>query len=598
MFRRSLVNLFLVFTILLTLGVGAVSGAPPAQEGMIYTVKLGDNLWTLAEKYLGSGPAYWAIVGATNAKHGEDATFAYIENPDLIHPGWKLFIPSAEEAEKYIELAKAPTPAAPTTFRIAVGIDPDTLDPALFTTTTVANMVEYIAETMIVTDKEGNPQPQLVTDWEISEDSLEYTLYLRKGVTFHDGTVMDAEAVKWNLERILDPDVPVAIRAPFTAIERVEVVDDYTIKLHLSRVFAPLISAFALETAAIISPASIDLEGNSYENVTRPVGTGPYVFKERVKGERIVVTRYENYWGEQPYYDEVVFRIVPEAATRESLLLAGQVDMIILPPISDLPALQQNPDVEVLLAPSDRTIFIAMNCTDEVLSDVRVRQALNYAVDKQEIIDSVLFGAAEPIDAPMAPSLFGYCPQTPYEYNPEKARALLAEAGVGEIELNFIAPTGRYVQDFQAAQAVAGYLSEVGIKTTVQTMDWPSYVATILTPAEETTVDLHFLGWAPSYLDAAQQMVQFDSSQHPPNGLATTFYSNPEVDKLINAAGQETDPEKRQELYCKAAGIIWEEAPWIFLWVQRFPIIYRSAITNIDYHPTEKFAAIYARPKD
>lgn len=504
--------------------------------------------------------------------------------------------PAAEQPVAATEPTKAPEKQGPTTFRIAVGIDPDTLDPALFTTTTVANIVEYMAETLVATDKDGNVLPQLATSWEISDDSLEYTFHLREGVSFHDGTSMDAEAVKWNLDRVLDPNVKTAIRSPFTSIEEVEAVDEHTVKLHLSQPFAPLLSSFALETSAIVSPASVDVEGNSYDNITQPVGTGPYVFKERVKGERIAVTRNEDYWGEQPYYDEVVFRVVPEAATRESLLLAGQVDLIILPPISDVPALQQNSDVKVLLAPSDRTIFIAMNNNDEVLSDVRVRQALNYAVNKQEIIDSVLFGAAEALDAPMASSLFGYCAQQPYEYNPEKAKNLLADAGAENIELNFISPTGRYVQDFQASQAIAGYLSEVGIKSTVSTMDWPSYVGAILTPPDENTQDLHLLGWAPSYLDAAQQMVQFDSSQAPPNGLATSFYSNPQVDELIDAAGRETDPAKRKDLYCQASGIIWEEAPWIFLWVQRFPIVYRSDIANVDSHPTEKFAAIYARP--
>ena len=594
---KKLLNLWLVIMMLAVL-VPTTLAAPPAQEGQDYIVVADDWLSKLADKYLGNPLAYPAIVEFTNQKHAEDASYAEITNPDLIEVGWKVYIPSAEEAAEFVAAAPAAPPAAPTTFRIAVGIDPDTLDPAQYTTTTVINMVEYMAETLIVTDKDGNPIPQLLTKWEISDDSLEYTFYLRKGVTFHDGTVMDAEAVKWNLDRILDPDVQVAIRGPFTAIEEVEVVDEYTIKLHLSQPFAPMISAFSLGTASIVSPASVDLEGNSYENIAQPVGTGPYIFKERVKGERIVVTRNENYWGEQPYYDEVVFRIVPEAATRESLLLAGQVDLIILPPISDLPALQQNPDVEVLLAPSDRTIFIAINTTDEVLSDVRVRQALNYAVDKQAIIDSVLFGAAEPMDAPMAPALFGYCPQTSYEYNPEKAKELLAEAGAEGIELDFISPTGRYVQDFQASQAIAGYLSEVGVKASVSTMDWPSYIAAITTPPEENTQDLHFLGWAPAYLDSAQQMLQFDSSQAPPNGLETSFYSNSEVDDLLSAAGQETDPEARKDLYCQAAEIIWNEAPWIFLWAQRFPIIYRSDITNVDYHPTEKFYAIYARPAE
>ncbi len=504
----------------------------------------------------------------------------------------------AAEAPSAAEEEATPTPAEAKTFRIAVGIDPDTLDPALGTTTTVSNIVDYMVETLVVTDKDGNPQPKLATGWEVAEDGLEYTFYIRQGVTFHDGTVLNAEVVKWNLDRILDPNVKVPIRSPFAAIEEVEIVDDYTIKLHLSRPYAPLISAFSLGNAGIISPDSVNAEGNTYENVTRPVGTGPYIFKERVKGERIVVTRFEDYWGEKPYYDEVVFRVVPEAATRESLLLAGQVDLIILPPISDLPALQQNPDVKVLLAPSDRTIFISINNTHEPLNDVRVRQALNYAVNKEEIIESVLFGAAELLDAPMASNLFGYCPQKPYEYDPEKAKALLAEAGVESLELNFIAPTGRYVQDFQAAQAIAGFLSEVGIKAPVSTMDWPSYVAAILTPPEENNIDLHFLGWAPSYLDAAQQMVQFYSPEHPPNGLATSFYGNPEVDKLIEAAAQESDPEKRKDLYCQASEIIWNEAPWIFLWVQRFPIVYRADLTGVDYHPTEKFYAIYARPAE
>ncbi|MCD6289935.1 MAG: ABC transporter substrate-binding protein [Anaerolineae bacterium] len=505
--------------------------------------------------------------------------------------------PSKPSAQK--EAKATPAPAAKAeTFRIAVGIDPDTLDPALSTTTTVSNIIEYMVETLVVTDKDGNVQPKLATSWEVSDDGLEYTLHLRKGVTFHDGTPMNAEAVKWNLDRMLDPKVKMPMRSTFAAIKKVEAVDEYTIKIYLSQPFAPLISSLSLENAGIISPKSVNMEGNSYESVTRPVGTGPYIFEERVKGERIEITRNPNYWGEKPYYDKVVFRVVPEAATRESLLLAGQVDLIILPPISDLPALQKNSDVKVLLAPSDRTIFIAINTLHKPLDDVRVRQALNYAVDKQEIIKGVLFGAAEPLDAPMAPNLFGYCKLQPYEYNPDKAKALLAEAGVKDLQLNFIAPTGRYVQDFQAAQAISNYLNEIGIKAPVSTMDWPSYVAAIMTPPDKNTIDLHFLGWAPDYLDAAQQMMQFYSPESPPNGLETSFYKNPKVDELIEAAGKETNPDKRKDLYCQASRLIWEDAPWIFLWVQRFPIVYRANIAGVDYHPTEKFSAIYAHPAE
>ena len=488
-------------------------------------------------------------------------------------------------------------PMVASTFRIAVGIDPDTLDPAQMTTTTVANMVDYVVESLVTIDQEGKVIPQLAESWEVSGDGLAVTFKLREGVFFHDGTPFDAETVKWNIERILDPQVRVPLRAPFAVIDKVEVVDPLTVKLVLKKPSPPLVAALTMTTAGMISPASIGKLGNEYTNITHPVGTGPYKFVEYVKGQRLVVAKFENYWGRKPFYDEVVFKIVPEAVTRESLLLAGQVDMVILPPVADVPALERNPRVKVLLAPSDRTIFIAINNQRPPFDDVRVRQALNYAVDKEAIIKGVLFGAADPMDAPMAPSLFGYCPIGGYEYNPDKARELLREAGVAHgTKVELLTPTGRYLQDFQASQAIAGYLREVGLDVTVRTMDWPSYVATIIKPLEENEAQLHYLGWAPSYLDAAQQMRQFQSSQWPPNGLATTFYKNPEVDRLIEAANSEVDPEKRAELYCEASKLIWEDAPWIFLWVQRFPIVYSSKVTNISYLPNEKFYAVYAEP--
>jgi len=483
------------------------------------------------------------------------------------------------------------------TFKIAVGIDPDTLDPAKMTTTTVSNMVDYMVEALVDIDIEGKVVPKLAKAWEVSDDGLSVTLKLRSGVVFHDGTPCDASAVKWNLDRLLDPNIRVPMRAPFTPIERVEVVDSLTIKLVLKHPAPALVAALTMTTAGIVSPASIGKYGNTYDNIVHPVGTGPYKFAEYVKGQRLMVERFEDYWGKKPYYDEVIFRIVPEAVTRESLLLAGQVDMVILPPVADIPALKNNPRVKVLLAPSDRTIFIAINNLRSPFDDVRVRQALNYAVDKEAIIKGILFGAADPMDAPMAPSLFGYCSIGGYEYDPDKARALLREAGVAPgTKVELLTPTGRYLQDFQASQAIAGYLRDVGLDISVRTMDWPSYVATILKPPGENTTQLHYLGWAPSYLDATQQMLQFHSSQWPRNGLATSFYKNPKVDELIEAADREVDPGRRAALYCEAAKLIWNDAPWIFLWVQRFPIVHSAKVTNVTYRPNEKFYAIYAEP--
>jgi peptide/nickel transport system substrate-binding protein len=483
------------------------------------------------------------------------------------------------------------------TFRIAIGIDPDTLDPAQMTTTTVANVVDYVVETLTFLDQKGELKPMLAESWTLSPDGTQYTIKLRKGVTFHDGTPFDSKAVKWNLDRIKDTTVRVPIRAPYP-LKEIEAVDATTVKVTLTRPSAPFVMALSWTTAGMVSPAAADKQGNEYKNIVHPVGTGPYAFKERKKGETVTVTLNDKYWGKKPHYDTVVFRVVPEAATRESLILAGQVDLMVLPPIADVPALQKNQAVKVLLAPSDRTIFVGLNTTKPHLGDVRVRQAINHAVDKQAIIQNVLFGAADQMDAPMAPSLFGYCKVGTYEFNQAKAKQLLAEAGVKPgTKIPFHHPTGRYVQDKEVAQAVAGYLREVGLETELLTVDWPSYVAIVNKgPADQTIHHLGFLGWAPAFLDAAQQVLQFWTEYHPPKGLATTFYSNKQVDELVLAADKESNPDKRKAMYCDLAKKVWADAPWLFLYVQRFPIVHSSKVTDVGSIPNEKFYAVYARP--
>ncbi|MBX6351288.1 MAG: ABC transporter substrate-binding protein [Clostridia bacterium] len=505
--------------------------------------------------------------------------------------------PASEATSEASEGGAAGQISPDATLTVAVGVDPDSLDPVQQTTTTVSNIVDSAVETLVTVDQDGKLTPLLAESWDVSPDGLTVTFHLRSGVSFQDGEPFDAQAVKKNFERLLDPNVKVPQRAPFTVIQSVEAPDDSTVVLHLSHTSPALVSALTATTAGILAPDSWTQHGNSYENIVFPVGTGPFAFKEYVKGDHVSFDRYDGYWGEKPYYAHLTFKIVPEAATRETMLLAGQADVIILPPISDLAALEQNPQVKVLVAPSDRTIFIALNTQSPKLKDPRVRQALNYAVDKDSIIKNVLFGAATKLDAPSAPSLFGYCPVSdPYDYDPAKAKELLSEAGVSNLSLKFIAPTGRYVQDFQAAQAIAGNLAAIGVDANPETMDWPTYIATITRPLAQNDLDMHFLGWAPSYLDASQQMVQFEKSQWPPNGLATSFYTNPDVEALVAQADQEVDQQKRADLYCQAMQKIWDDAPWIFLWTQNFPIVYSASVTNVGYLPIEKFVVLHARP--
>jgi peptide/nickel transport system substrate-binding protein len=502
--------------------------------------------------------------------------------------------------------------AAPTGITIAVGIDADTLDPEGQTTTTVANMVDYMFDSLVWPNDErsgvqpGQPQytkivPQLATSWTVSADGLTYTFKLRHGVKFQDGTDFNADAVKFNVERWLDPSVRNPNRYYFEDIDasRIDTPDPYTVVLHLKRPSPTLIERMASGVGEILSPAAVKKIGNDKIPLgPTDAGTGPYMFKEWVHGDHITLVRNPNYWGRKPYFDTVTFRVVPNAGTRETMLRAGDVQMAFEPPAADIPRLKQDKSLTVVEGPSDRDVFIGLNNLYGPLKDVRVRRALNYAVNKQAIIQSILFGLAHVLESPTTPFLFGYTKVQAggWPFNPTMAKQLLTEAGYPNgFTVSFRTPTGRYIQDYQFAQAVAAQLANVGIKTQIQTTDWPTYIKWVTTPAEQSPLQIFVLGWATQYLDADGELYgQFYSGQWPPHGLASSFYKDPKVDNLLASAQTTSDPQKRLAMYKEAQDLIWKDAPWIFLWSQDFYVVTNSHLQGVTTTPNEKWAGIYA----
>jgi ABC-type transport system substrate-binding protein len=491
------------------------------------------------------------------------------------------------------------------TLRVAIGIDPDTLDPAAQTTTTSSQIVDMMAETLVTVDEKGAIKPLLATRWDPSSDGMSWTFTLRQGVKFQDGTPFNAQAVKYSIDRLLSPNTFRALPGILggkTGIDKVDVIDDGHVKFTLKTRLAPFVAAMTQTGAAIISPASVNVAPNKPEQVTQPVGTGPYKFKERVAGDHVTLTINKDYWGSQkPNYDTQIIKVVPEAASREAQVKSGGVDVINLPPANDIPQLQNDPNVKVIFGPSDRTIQVIINTQDfnqPLLNKPEVRQALNYAVDKDAIIKNVLFGAANTIDAPMSKTLFGYCSVGSYKYDVAKARSLLQSSGASGMSVKLVAPTGRYVQDIQVANAVAGYLRDAGLKVDgPSTTDWPTYIVTYTQqPPAAAKTDLSLLGWAPQYLDAQAQFEQFYSARIPPNGQETSYYKNPQVDALIEKANAGTDPEQRKKDYCDAAKMVWTDAPWIFLYNQKYPLATSSKVTGVYGLPNEKFVTTWASP--
>ncbi len=537
------------------------------------------------------------VLGLALSACQPEATETPQEEPAVQEAPTEAGVPVAEEepTEAEAPVAEEETSAEPSRLSIAIATNIDSFDPHLTSSFAVANVVDYMVETLVKADVNGDIVPGLAKTWEASEDGLVYTLHLQEGVSFSDGTPFNAEAVKYNIERFLDEQLQ-NTKNPYNKIINVEAVDETTVKFYLEKPSSEILPALSNTNIGMISPASVPKDTETYLTIgtTAPIGTGPYVLKEYVTDSRVVVERNLAYWGVAPYYDEIEFQIVPEAATRESLLLSGQVDLAVLPPITDLPALDANPDVVVIRGNTARIIFIGLNTQSEYLSDVRVRQALNYAIDKEAIVNNILLGNAVPVVSPMPESFFGFCQTEPqYTYDPDKARELLADAGVpAEFTLKFIAPTGRYAQDFQVAEAISGFLAEVGITAIPETADWATYMSWVLVGPEEADRDMYVLGWAGGYPHGSHTMSILTADTFFNRG----YYNNPEVDALAAAADSAITTEDSADLYCQANQIIWDDAPWIFLYQQGYPVIHSSQITGITVLPSEKFDTSAAMP--
>jgi peptide/nickel transport system substrate-binding protein len=477
---------------------------------------------------------------------------------------------------------------------IGIGIDADTLNPQEQTTTLMQNMCDLIYGSCLYQDPEGKLHPRLVTKYEVSKDGLTYTLHLRKGVKFSDGTAFDADAVKLTWDRIMDPKMRVPLRFAVSMVKECLKIDDHTVQLKLKYPFTPLAPSLSMSLVAPISPAAIEKYGEDVRQ--NPVGAGPYVLEEWVKGDRIVMVRNQDYWGEKPTVEKITWKIVPEAATREAMLRAGQIHVCYKPLPSNVAALKADPNITVEMPLDTRTIFMGLNCQKGITQNKKVRQAFNYAVDKKAIVKKILFDTAEPMDGPVSPKVFGYVRmEKQYDYDPDKAKQLLEEAGFDfSRTVSMRTPNGRYLFDKQVSEAVQAYLQAIGVKAELRVYDWPTYVAGLLKPIEESELEVFLLGWGPLILDADMGLYgQFHSSVNPPKGLGAAFYSNPEYDKAVEATRLEQDPQKRMALFKKASEIVWDDCPWIWLHVEKFVIAYSSNINGMVVTPTEKFFPTY-----
>ena len=476
--------------------------------------------------------------------------------------------------------------------RVAFGADPESLDPFYAQSSPAAMVMVHMMETLFEMKPNGDIVPLLAEDYDVSDDGLTYDLYLREDVEFHDGTPFNAEAVKFNLDRLIEGGAVYSFL--IDRITNIEVIDEYTVRLQTDEPFAPILAHLSHDFISMISPAAVEEYGDDVGS--NPVGTGPYIFQEWSRGEEIVMTKNEDYWGENAIIDTFKVLVVPEEATRVVMLETGEAHAIMNVPARDVPRLNENPELTIENVPSLRTLYIGLHNQREPFDDVRVRKAANYAVDSEAIVENIIAGAGRPSDAPISPDIFGHSSQEIYQYNPDRARELLAEAGYEDgIDVEFYYPTGRYPMDETISQAVQSQLAAVGINAEMTTMEWATYLELLGRAPEEVEHDMYFLGWGTVTGDADYGLYAlFNSNEMAPNGNNWHFGDNPEVDRLLEDARVNPDPEAREELYADAIELIWDDAQWIFLHSISQLNGVRNEVEGLIHHPREHIEVMEA----
>ena len=435
-------------------------------------------------------------------------------------------------------------------------------------------------------------EPALATDWTISDDGLEYIFNLRDGVTFHDGTPFNAEAVKFNFDRMLDESHPFASTGPFplafffSSIDNVEVVDDLTVKFTLNEAFAPLMSNLASPSGLIVSPAAVEQHGADYGR--NPVGTGPFKFEEWQSNTRVVVSRNEDYWDGPAPLEAVIFRPIVDANTRVAEMLSGGIDVLLETPPDNVAQFRDDPSFQLKEAVGPHVWYVMLNAKEGPFADKLVRQAVNYAVNKDSLVTDVLQGTADVSAGPIPPAFnWAYNEDVePYPYDPDRARELLAEAGAEGASLTFLVTEGGsgMLDPVPMGTAIQADLAAVGLDVEIKTYEWNTFLSEV-NPGLEGKADMAEMAWMTTDPDTLPFLTLRTAAFPDQGGFNSSYYSNPEVDALLDQARVSTDPEERGELYRQVQALVHEDAPWLFVANWKQNAVVTSAVDQFELQP-------------
>lgn len=439
---------------------------------------------------------------------------------------------------------------------------------------------------LVEADENMQIHPGLAESWkQLDDKTMQFNL--RKGIKFHNGDDFTAEDVKFSFERMMNSPRIAFVLPP---IERIDIVDDYTVNIVTKTPFGPLLAHLSHPALGMVSKKLLTENPEALKE--KPIGTGSYKFKEWIYGDKLVLEKNEDFYDKNERgLKYIIFKNVVEASNRAIGLETGEID--IATPISsvDEENIKNNPKLQLLTKPSISYTYIGMNMTKAPLNDIRVRKAINYAIDKQAIIDVILNGNGKIATSPIAPGVFGFTDKTKnYEYNVEKAKELMKEAGYENgFTTSILVFSGE--ANTQTAEIVQAYLKEIGIDLKIEIVEVSAYW-----DMTERGVHNLFLGsWGVVTGDADYGLYAMYHSSAKGGAGNRDFYENEKVDELLDKAKTEIDPETRKKLYEEAQILIVNDAPDVMLYNRNLTVGAQKYIKGLGIHPVTlyNFATVY-----
>lgn len=478
---------------------------------------------------------------------------------------------------------------------IAIEGSVSSMDPMNIPDTNAISATRGVYETLVKFDEKNELTGGLAESWEVSDDSLVYTFHLREGIKFHDGTDFNAAAVEANYERVMNPDNNLSQRRRFVIakddgsetmrIESVKATDEKTVVFTLTEQWSPFINR--MTQFCIISPAALEKYGNDI--MYNACGTGPYTIVEWEEGDHTAMKRNDDYWGEKPGVDTITIKEVPEAGSRTAMLQTGEADFIYPTPSDQIDAIKGTDDINVMTADSNIMRYVTLNTELKELSDIKVRQAMNYAIDQDAYVQLMYSGYAKKATSVVPSIISGYEEQTEYTYDVEKAKELMKEAGY-EDGFKLTLWGDNTTQEIKGMTFIQQQLEQIGIEVEVVPMEPATVSEKIYVDKEDAEINMWYVNWSASdfTMDGSLRSLLY-STMAPPNSANTVYYNNPKFDELLDKGLKTADETEQKSYYSEAQKMAWDDAVWLFLGNDQIIYSTKSYLSGVYVSPDGAF---------